>query len=84
MLAVTENNAMKNLHKLVESVNSSPEAVIIVNDEGRNAVMVSEEEWRGLKETLYLYSIPGMRERLLEANKAPLSEYVDFDPNEDW
>ena len=38
-----------------------------------NAVLVSEEDWRAIQETLYLSSIPGMRESILEGMAAPES-----------
>ena len=38
-----------------------------------NAVLVSEEDWRAIQETLYLCSIPGMRESILEGMAAPES-----------
>ena len=38
-----------------------------------NAVLVSEEDWRAIQETLYLSSIPGMRESILEGTAAPES-----------
>ena len=42
-----------------------------------NAVLVSDDQWRGLQETLYLLSIPGMREKLLEGMNAPPEEFSD-------
>ena len=38
-----------------------------------NAVLVSEEDWRAIQETLYLCSIPGMRESIMEGMAAPES-----------
>lgn len=83
MTATTLTNAQKNLPQLVEDVNCG-NPVIIVNDVGKNAVLVSEEDWDSLQESMYLYSIPGMVESILEASKEPLSEYTPFDPNEEW
>ena len=40
-------------------------------------VLVSEEDWNSIQETLYLCSIPGMRESILEASKEPLDESVE-------
>ena len=58
--------------------------IIIVNDDGKNAVIVSEEEWDSIQETLYLYSIPGMVESIKAAREEPLSECKIYDPNEEW
>lgn len=83
MTATTLTKAQENLPQLVEDVNcGSP--VIIVNDDGENAVLVSEEEWNSIQETMYLYSIPGMVESILEARNEPLSECKTYDPDEEW
>lgn len=52
-------NARQNLFKLVSDVNVGFNPVTIVNNKGKNAVLISEDEWRGIEETLYLSSIPG-------------------------
>ncbi len=50
--------------------------VINVNTKAGNVVMMSEEDYRGLVETLYLESVPGLKEELLAAAKAPNSEFL--------
>jgi PHD/YefM family antitoxin component YafN of YafNO toxin-antitoxin module len=42
---------------------------------GGNAVLISEDDWNSIQETLYLLSIPGMRESILEAEKTPLDKW---------
>ena len=44
--------------------------------EKNNAVLISEDDWNSIQETLYLCSIPGMRESILEASKESLEESV--------
>ncbi len=41
-----------------------------------NAILVSEEDWDALHETMYLLSIPGMRESLIEARETPDDEWI--------
>ena len=41
-----------------------------------NAVLISEEDWNSIQETLYLSSIRGMKESILEASKEPLEDSV--------
>ena len=41
-----------------------------------NAVLISEDDWNAIQETLYLCSIPGMRESIIEASKEPLEESI--------
>ena len=84
MTATTLTQAQKNLAQLVEDVNDGCSPVFIATDSGRNAVIISEEEWNSIQETMYLYSIPGMVESIIEAGKEPLSEYTPYDPNEEW
>ena len=86
MTATTITQAQKKLPQLVESVNFDNVPIIIVNenDDTKNAVLISEEELNSLRETLYLYSIPGLVKSILEADKEPLSECKPYDPNEEW
>ena len=86
MTAATITKAQKNLYQLVENVNDGYTPVIIVNEneDGKNAVLISEEEWNSIQETMYLYSIPGMVESIIEARNEPLSECKTYDPNEEW
>lgn len=48
-----------------------------------NAVVLSEDEYNGMVETLYLYSIPELKEQLKEDMTAPLSEFISED-EVDW
>ena len=84
MTATTLTEAQKNLPQLVDDVNYGYSPVIIVNDDGKNAVLISEEYWNSIQETMYLYSIPGMVESIIEAGKEPLSECRIYDPDEEW
>lgn len=70
--------ARTNLFKLADQVIKFNEIVNITTKEG-NVVMMSEEDYRGLMETLYLYNIPGMRESLLEGMKTPTEDCRVFD-----
>ena len=51
---------------LIDKVNQSQEATLITIDEQKQAILVSLEEWKGLQETLYLSSIPGVKDDLVE------------------
>ena len=85
MTATTLTKAQKNLPQLVDDVNDSCRPVIIVNEgSGKNAVLVSEDDWNSIQETMYLYSIPGMVESILEARNEPLSECRIYNPDEEW
>lgn len=73
MEIVNATEARQNLYRLIDQAASSHEPVFIKGRKHR-AVLISEEDWREISETLYLESIPGMRESLLAAKKEPLEE----------
>jgi len=66
----------KDLYRLVDKV-SEEHAPIIIAGKRHNAVLMSEEDWNSLQETIYLLSIPGMRESLVKDMKTPASKMVD-------
>lgn len=59
MNTINITNARQNLFKLVADVNVGFNPITIVNNKGDNAVLISEEEWKNIEETLFLSSIPG-------------------------
>jgi PHD/YefM family antitoxin component YafN of YafNO toxin-antitoxin module len=62
-LNVTEARA--NLYKLIDDTSASHEPVVITGKRG-NAVLLAEDDWNAINETLHLLSVPGMRESILE------------------
>lgn len=76
MQHVTANTACKDFNGLLDKVTRYNEPITIVSDDTKVAVLVSMEEWRGLQETLYLQSIPGMVESIIEARKERLEDGV--------
>ena len=66
-----------NLYKLVDQVNEDHHPIFIKGKKN-NAVLVSEEDWNGIQETMYLQSIPGMVESIKEGMKEPLEDCVPF------
>ncbi len=75
MTTTTITNFRKNIYSIVENTVRFNEPVNITTKDG-NAVMISEEEYLGMLETLYLTSVPGMKEKLIEGLKTPLSETI--------
>jgi antitoxin YefM len=73
MTNLTATEARKNLYKLVDEVQISHEPVQITGKRG-NAILVSEDDWRSVQETLHLLSIPGMRESVVEGMATPVDE----------
>jgi prevent-host-death family protein len=73
MSSIKITNARKNLYKLVESLADTHEPVHITG-RSKSAVLIGEDDWRSIEETLYLLSIPGMRESIIKGMKEPLEK----------
>ena len=73
MTTLTASQARAKLYKLLDKVASSHEPIQITGKRN-NAVLIAEEDWRAIRETLYLLSIPKMRESIRKGLKTPLKE----------
>jgi PHD/YefM family antitoxin component YafN of YafNO toxin-antitoxin module len=73
MTTLTASEARKRLYSLVDDVAESHDAVQIVGKR-HSAILVSEDDWRAIQETLYLVSVPGMRQSIHEGLKTPVEE----------
>ena len=65
--------ARSKLYQLLDAAAASHEPIQITGKRS-NAVLVSEEDWRSIQETLYLTSIPGMRDSILKGTAEPLKK----------
>ena len=72
----TASQARENLYRLIDTVAES-HSEIYITGKRHNAVMISEEDYNGIKETLYLLSIPNMRESIIAGLKEPVSKCSD-------
>jgi antitoxin YefM len=80
MTTVTATKARGSLYALIDEANASHEPIQITGKRG-NAVLISEDDWRSIRETLHLQSIPGMVEFIQKAR----SEGIDkASPILDW
>ena len=73
MAVLTASDARANLYRLIDQANESHEPVII-SGKRNNAVLISENDWKSIQETLFLSSIPGMKESIINGMKEPLSK----------
>lgn len=80
MTTLTATEARKRLYSLVDEVKESHEPIQIVGKRS-SAVLISEDDWRAIQETLYLTSIPGIRESIQEGLETPVEE---CDEDVDW
>ncbi len=76
MPTLTATQARARLYKLLDQV-AVTHTPILITGKRANAVLVSEEDWRAIEETIYLLSIPGMRESIVEGLETPIEECID-------
>ena len=73
MTTLTASEARAGLYRLIDQTAESHKPVVI-SGKRANAVLISEEDWSAIQETLYLMSIPGMRESIKDARAEPLAK----------
>lgn len=76
----TTSQARSNLFAIMEHVVQSHEPTYIVGKKNK-AVLISEDDYRAMVETLHLISVPGMKESIIKASQEPLD---DFSESIDW
>lgn len=73
MAVYTATQARSNLYNLIDQVGKSHKPIHITGKKS-GAVLISEEDWSAIQETLHLLSIPGMRKSIKEGLKTPLKK----------
>jgi antitoxin YefM len=73
MTSLTTSQARSNLYNLVNKIVAHHEPIQITGKR-HNAVLISEEDWKAMNETLYLVSIPGMRKSIAKGLKTPIKK----------
>ena len=85
MSTINITNARQNLFQLVSDVNIGFNPITIVNNKGKNAVLISEDEWKNIEETLYLSSIPGLVDDVNNIRNTEKWENTkEYNPDEEW
>jgi prevent-host-death family protein len=80
MKTLTVSNARKEIYNLVDEISEEHEPILITSKRN-NAVIISEQDWEDIQETLYLTSIPKMRESIqkgMKTNIEDCSEEIDW------
>jgi antitoxin YefM len=72
MAVLTASEARANLYRLIDQAAESHEPIVIAGKR-TSAVLVSEEDWHAIQETMHLLSVPGMRKSIRDAMAEPLS-----------
>jgi antitoxin YefM len=71
MNTLSASEARANLYRLMDETASS-HVPVLISGKRNNAVLVAEEDWSAIQETLYLLSVPGMRESIKTGMSEPL------------
>lgn len=80
MKTLTATQARKEIYRLLDETSETHQPIQITGKR-TNAVLISEDDWRSIQETLYLSSIPGMQESIIRGLQTPLEE---TDEELDW
>ena len=78
MTSISITKARAKLNQIVSEVNESSQPITITNNRGKNAVLIGEEDWKAIEETLYLNSIPGMSQSILASKEKEISDQPSF------
>lgn len=73
MAAITASEARANLYRLIDETAASHQPLLISGKRNK-AVLISEEDWEAIQETLFLLSVPGMRESIRKGMDTPAEE----------
>ena len=80
MPTLSATEARTKLYRLIDQASLSHEPIVITGKRG-NAVLISEDDWRSIQETMYLLNIQGMRESIREGLATPIencTEEIDW------
>lgn len=78
MTSINITKARAKLNQIVSEVNEYSQPITITNNRGKNAVLIGEEDWKAIQETLYLNSIPGLSQSILASKEEEISEQPSF------
>lgn len=79
MNTISVTKARNNIYQLISDVNANSQPITITNNKGRNAVLIGEDDWKAIEETLYLMAIPGMTESIIAGGNTSLEECLSED-----
>ncbi len=74
----TATQARAKLYRLIDETADAHQPVLITGARN-NAVLIAEEDWNAIQETLYLMSVPGMTESIIEGSQVPVEECISIE-----
>ena len=79
MTSITATAARKDIYNLIARVNEDCKPIAITSSKGKGAVLVGEDDWAAIEETLYIMGVPSMAEKLLAGHEEDLEDCVPAD-----
>ena len=76
MKIVTVTEAKEQIDELVNDTNDNHQPILLSGTKN-NAILIAEEDWKSIQETLYLYSIPGMVDSIIEGGNTSIEDCVN-------
>ena len=76
MPTLSATEARSKLYRLIDQTSVSHEPIVITSKRG-NAILLSEDDWRAIQETMYLLKIPGMRESIHDGLATPVEDCTE-------
>ena len=73
MPTLSATEARTKLYRLIDETSLTHEPIVITGKRG-NAVLISEDDWRAIQETIFLLNIPGMRESIQKGLATPIED----------
>ena len=73
MPTLSATEARTKLYRLIDETSMTHEPIVITGKRG-NAVLISENDWRAIQETIYLLNLPGMRESIQDSLSTPIED----------
>ncbi len=80
MPTLNATTARKNFFKIMDEVAQTHRPITITGQKRQSVVILSEQDWKDIEETIYLTSIPNMTESIIKGMKEPLSEGQEWKP----
>ncbi|MGB5769670.1 MAG: type II toxin-antitoxin system Phd/YefM family antitoxin [Crocosphaera sp.] len=76
MKIININQIKDEIEQLINITNDDHQPILLSSPQG-NAVLIAEEDWNSIQETLYLHSIPGMVDSIIEGGNTPIEDCVN-------
>jgi PHD/YefM family antitoxin component YafN of YafNO toxin-antitoxin module len=76
MTSISATAFRKNIYQTIAQVNLDSAPITITNSKGKNAILIGEDDWQAISETLYLNSIPGVAQSIIEGGKVPVQDCI--------